>query len=331
MTTLIYPGFLLPYSLDIMEGFTRQTTSTVLGCLILCLSIQVLAHNDSNKTAWDSTSLQLIRTLRYTNPDSSLKLLDRSFEFLIRKGDTLGAVKTLFEFANINGNLANYKDAYDKLWLGLSLADEAGLEKEIALLYIEIGRYYSFYKKRAKALEYFQISLDINKRLLSEGKIAEADLVDNYYAFCSTYRELDNPALAREYLDSCFLYFEEGESPIERSFLQFELASIQSANGNYQAAVKTFEEVQSWFEEFDPSYLVLFYTYKGDALMGLNRFEESESYYKQALEISDQYHMHIDFSPLIHEKLSDLYLQQGDYQRAYQRLKRVKELDATFF
>lgn len=310
-----------------MIELTRQNVLFLCICLGLGLSTQAYPPNDSNRTSLDSIS----QSLRYHYPDSSLQLLDQAFDEFLRQGDTLHAINTLFISSNINGNMANYKDAYDRLWKGLSLADDAKLEREKAQFYIEIGRYYSFYKRGEKALEYFQVSLDMNRKLLGEGKIDRAELVDNYYAFCSTYRELDNSTLAKKYLDSCFMYFEQGKSPVEKPFLQFEQACIQSASGMDLEAIQTFEEVQKWFETYATSYLVLFYTYKSDVLQRLDRLSESEAYYKKALDISDRYHMHIDFSPLIHEKLADLYLKKGDYKQAFNSMEKVKELDARFF
>lgn len=310
---------------------TRQLLFAV--CLFLSITLSVGAEPRSNIVSGDpDTSLfEKIPNIRYQYPDSTLSLLNQAFDNFMAKGDTLNAINTLFVYANINGNLANYKDAYDKLWKGLSLADEAGLEKEMALLYIEIGRYYSFYKKRKKALEYFQISLEINQELLKKGKIHKAKLVDNYYAFVSTYRELDDFPLAKLHLDSCFYYFDPIHSSIEKTYLEFESACISRAEGKYAEALEKFDNIQGWFEENEPSYLVLFYTYKGDALQGLNRLDESESFYLRALQISDMYNMHIDFSPIVHEKLTELYIKKGDYPAAFASLKNAKDLDAAFF
>ncbi|MEM8888218.1 MAG: tetratricopeptide repeat protein, partial [Bacteroidota bacterium] len=196
---------------------------------------------------------------------------------------------------------------------------------------IEIGRYYSFYKKRKRALEYFQISLEINQALLKEGKIHQSELVNNYYAFVSTYRELDDFPLAKKYLDSCFHYYTPLYSPIAKAYLEFEAACISNAEEKYVEALAGFTKTEDWFVENEPSYLVLFYTYKGDALRGLNRLDESEAYYLKALNISHEYNMHIDFSPIVHEKLSELYLKKGDFQAAFASLKNVKDLDAAFF
>ncbi|MEM8896472.1 MAG: hypothetical protein AAGC85_00140 [Bacteroidota bacterium] len=113
--------------------------------------------------------------------------------------------------------------------------------------------------------------------------------------------------------------------------MKFEAACIASDEGEYAKALETFEEQHDWFVRNEPSYLVLYYTYMGDAYFGLNRFRQSEKCFKKALSISERYHMHIDFSPIVHEKLSKLYLQEGDYLNAYRSLKKVKDLDAEIF
>ncbi|MEM6800066.1 MAG: hypothetical protein AAF696_01615 [Bacteroidota bacterium] len=310
---------------------TRQFLLSIFLTLSIVLPLYGETENNGGNIATEVSVFAQIPKLRYQYPDSSLALLDQAYEKFISEGDTVSAIKTQLLYANINGNLANYKDAYDKLWKALSLADEAGLEKEKAILYIEIGRYYSFYKKRNKALEYFQISLEINQALLKRGEIHPAKLVDNYYAFVSTYRELDDFPLAKKHLDSCFYYFDPIQSPIKKIYLEFESACISRAEGKYAEALASFDKNQAWFEKNAPTYLVLFYTYKGEALQGLHRLDESEDYYLKALQISREYNMHIDFSPIVHEKLSELYIQKGNYQAAFASLKNAKDLDAAFF
>ena len=317
--------------LNLFKMLTRRITITTIAYLGFYLSMYANPTNDSNLINQGRIQYQQAEAIRYHFPDSSLKLLEMSYEKLLLAGDTLNAIQSQMLHANINGNLANYKDAYDKLWKALSLADAASLEKQKIDLYIEIGRYYSFYKRREKAIAYFQKSLALAKDLIERKEIQASSLVVNHYSFVSTYRELNEFSLARTYIDSCFFYFKERESPINEAFLQFELASIQCAEKKYEEAINTFRKVQPWFEEKKPSYLVLFYTYMSDAYLGLGQFEESERLYKKALEISNRYHMHIDFSPLVHEKLANLYLQKGELAHAYQSLKTVKDLDAKFF
>ena len=180
---------------------------------------------------------------------------------------------------------------------------------------IAIGRYYSFYKRRAKALEYFDQSFQIKKRLKREGHITNADLVDNYYSYCATFRELNEPLLADNYLDSCFMYYEPAISVPNLSYLQFERANLLKVEGKFQQALEIFKKIEPWFQKNNPGYQVLLFTYMGDAFRGMGNFRESESYYLKALDASKTYNSHIDFTPLIHKRLSKIYTSVGDLKK----------------
>ncbi|MEM1124071.1 MAG: hypothetical protein AAGJ18_26780, partial [Bacteroidota bacterium] len=68
-----------------------------------------------------------------------------------------------------------------------------------------------------------------------------------------------------------------------------------------------------------------------DAYKGLSQFEEGEQAYQAALNFSRRYNSHRDFTPLIHDKLSDLYRFMGDFANAYEQIKIAKKLDEIFF
>ncbi len=270
-------------------------------------------------------------TRRYTHPDSSMIWLDRCFKRFLNNQDTLNAIYVLREQARIYGNQASYKESYDKLWKALLLADEAGLEKAKAFLYINIGRYYSFYKRRKNAVEYFQLSLDIKRRLVKEGKLNPSVLADNYYAFSSTYRELGEPELSRQYLDSCYTYHANPYSRIQSAYLEFEEAFLLKEQQKYQESLSIYRKLIPWMQENDPGYQVLIYTYMGDVYGDITNFEQSEECYKSALAISERYNSHLDFIPLVHKRLSELYYNTGKVSLAFQSLKKEKELDEKFF
>ena len=267
---------------------------------------QIEQDSDQRKQA-QSLFLQA-QKLRYLEPDSAILLFQRSYEVAMDQTDTLQAIKSLERKANVYGHQARYKNSYDELWQALFLADASHNDVSKAEIYIRIGRYYSFYKRRERAIHYFKESLNIKKYLVKEKRLPQARLVQNYYAICATYRELNEPELANTYLDSCFAVHSTAESIIELNYLKFELACIQNKQGEYQKALSIFQETQPWFETNERPYLVLFYAYLGDAYRGLNNFVASENYYNKSIEISKINNSHIDFSPIVHEKISDLHL-----------------------
>ena len=285
-----------------------------------------LPLSDENRVLFEAA-----KTIRFHNPDSAIILLDRCYQNLVLRGDTLNAIASLAQQARTFGHQAHYKDSYDKLWKGLMLADRANLEKAKAYLYLRIGRHYSFYKRRNKALEYFDLSRQAMKKLLLEEKIKPAALADFYYISCATYRELGEPSWAKVYLDSCLMFHSTFESQISEAYLQFEQAHLLKENNLLDSAISTYKKLLPWIEEYDPGYQTLVYTYMGDTYQKMGDYARTEQYYKKALEISSIYKSHIDFTPLVHTKLSQLYFEEGDLTSAYDRLKLVKELDGNFF
>ena len=258
-------------------------------------------------------------------------ILQGTYEKALQKGDTLQAIQNLLELSNIYGHEANYAKSYDVLWEALFLADDIKNDMLRANIYGALGRYYSFYRRKSDALKYLQESLNINKRLVAIGKLDTPELVQNYYLFTSTYREFDQPHIAKVYLDSCKLYFKDGQDQVQKSLLQFEEAFILGTENKTGEALSILQEIEPWLLENKPSYLVLVYTYWGDMLRDTSNMEKSEILYKKALTMSEKYRSHIDFTPLIFEKLSDIYFLRKDYRNGYINNNIAKELDAQFF
>jgi tetratricopeptide (TPR) repeat protein/DNA-binding CsgD family transcriptional regulator len=301
--------------------------------LLLC-SLTALKAQDTDEGNASALAEKIFNEslqLRNQYPDSSIVLLQEAHEAFLKNGDTLQAIKALLIMPFQYGQKVDYAMSYDGLWLGLLLADELDNDALKASIYGRLGRLYSFFKKEEQAFEYLRTALQINKELVSQGSLDESNLVQNYYLICATYRELGKPELGKVYLDSCLLRYTDFPGQIDMSYLQFEKAFILSQEEKNEEALKILSEVEPWFLSNRPSYLVLVYTYWGDVYSNLSDLQKSEDYYQKALEISDKYNSHLDFSPLVHERLANLYLKKGDYQTAYASQKMAKELDAQFF
>ena len=257
--------------------------------------------------------------------------LQGAYEKALQTGDTLQAINKLLELSSLYGHEANYAKSYDVLWETLFLADDIKNNMLRANIYGALGRFYSFYRRKDDALKYLQESLDINKGLVTDGKLDASELVQNYYLFVSTHREFNEPQIAKIFLDSCMLYYKEGQEKVQKSLLHFEEAYVLDAENKTEEALSIMQEIEPWFLANKPSYLVLVYTYWGDMFRGSSDMDKSEALYKKALDISENYRSHIDFTPLIYEKLSDIYYQRKDYRNAYINNRIAKDLDAQFF
>ncbi|NNE77390.1 MAG: hypothetical protein HKN31_09995, partial [Pricia sp.] len=313
----------------------ENKTYTFFTYLIVVLSSLGVLHAQNNANGHtDRSTEEILETalkIRYQNPDSSIVLLQKAHEKFIEVGDSIQAIEVLLEMPYIYGQRVNYASSYDVLWLALFLADDLGNDTLKASIYGHLGRLYSFFKRKNKAFEFLDISLEINKNLVKKGELDEARLVENYYLFCATYRELDNPEMGKVYLDSCYMKYSPIDNQVAKAYLEFERAFIESHEGKSERALQILRDIEPWFQENRPSYLVLVYTYWGDIYGKLSEYGESQNFYRKALEVSDRYNSHVDFSPLIYEKLTNLYKDRGDYQNALVNLQKAKDLDSQYF
>ena len=302
--------------------------------LIISLSLSTIlrAQNDSLFQSENQNPYQQAQQLRFQNPDSAILMLQRYYVECIEVEDTSAAIQSLMVEASINGNQAKYKESYDKLWKALLLADEANLDSLKVGLYQRIGRYYAYYKRREKALHYIQMALDLNKSLIKKGKMDPASLTRRYISFFNSYLEFGEFPLAQSYLDSCFLYVEDGnKASIQSHVLDIQQGFLYSKMGLSEKAIPLIEKGIPWFEANKPTFQVLIYTYLGDAYRHQGKEKKGEKCYKKAIAIAEEFHSHLDFSVLIYERLAQLYLDQKQYPQAYEQLERVLELDRLFF
>ncbi|WP_298537475.1 tetratricopeptide repeat protein [uncultured Algibacter sp.] len=269
--------------------------------------------------------------LRFKSPDSSLILFQKSHDLYMKNQDTVSAVLSLIEKSLVYENNAQYASSYEVLWNALQLTDNTSHKTIKSVVYNKLGRTYSYYKREDEALDYLKKSLEIHKNLAKNHQINPAGIVPYYYAIVSTYRDLEKPELAKTYLDSSYLYFSKSNEVVPRAYLDFENANILCLQNKNEEALEIMEKIFPWFQQNQPSYLVLFYKYWGDIYLNLSKLKQSEALYLKALKISKEYKSHIDFTPLIYEKLTKLYLLKNDFKNAFLSLKTAKELDAKFF
>ena len=295
--------------------------------------LQTTGQNQFKYSAAHSVNnyLNKVNDIRHKDPDSAIALLKKFNSETLKSGDTLSAVVLLLQSADVYGNLAKYANAYENYWKALLLSEKINNDSLKAVVYVDLGRMYSFYKRKDIAFKYFKNAIDINRDLVKKGKVKKSYLTNNYYAYSCTYRELNNPELSRIYLDSCFALHDGSPNILDKAFLQFEKAHILSEENNQEDALKLMNEIAPWFLKNEPSYLVLIYTYWGDIHNKLSNHEQSINYYKKALDISKKYKAHIDFTPLIYGKLSKLYFEKGNYKEAFNNQEIAKKLDETFF
>ncbi|WP_282136384.1 helix-turn-helix transcriptional regulator [Seonamhaeicola maritimus] len=317
-----------------MKKTNKLLLKHILTLLILMNGVSLFANINFKQLASVNVPFHYqqnnISNFQYSNDSAhSFQLL---YEASLKNEDTLQAINSLRDLAHVYSHQGNHKISYDYLWSALMLADASNEELAKSLVYKDIGRHYSYYNRRDKALKFLNLSLVSRKKIIDKKNANKGELVDNYLAFAATFREMNEWNLNKIYLDSCKLYLPDlTPENNSRFFYKFEEAVSTNNLKNHKEALIKFEKIAPWFKENYPTYQVLLFTYMGDTFRDLGRFLESEQYYKEALEVSESKNAHKDFTPLIYERLSDLYFSKNKYFEAYSSIKKAKELDAIYF
>ena len=211
--------------------------------------------------------------------DSSTQVLKKAYITSIERLDTLAAINTLQKLALIYSHKGNHKDSYDKLWQALLLADTLKFKDEKAFIYRDIGRHYSYYKRKKKALKFLNLSLNLRKDLNKDKEERKEELANAYLAFVATFRELNDFKSAKIYLDSSAAFLKNSTVLRDKAFFTFENAVILNSQGNSKEALKEFEVSLQWFSKELPAFEVLIYAYVGDCYKNLKEYKKSETYY----------------------------------------------------
>lgn len=297
--------------------------------LVVSVTNATTFEKDSIKFQLETT-FNKAKKIRYNSLTRANDFLKKEYNQFISKGDSIKAIHVLMERADVFSHQANYNKSYDILWRALIMADSLKKESLKAEIYLKIGRLYTFFHKKEEAIKYLNMALEINKNLIKKGILSKDILLANHYNFSATYRDLKDFKNAKKHLDSCNLYYVNNDL-LNINYLKFEKTFTFLNEGHLDKGLQTLNEIEPWFIANEPSYLVLIYTNYGDLYSKSNKVEIAETYYKKALDISKRFNAHIDFSPLIYEKLATLYLKMEDYKKAYENDHKAKKLDAQFF
>ncbi|MRT92267.1 helix-turn-helix transcriptional regulator [Ancylomarina sp. 16SWW S1-10-2] len=305
--------------------------------LLLFQPIFVFAKDSSNLSLNDTIVTPLYNfdsdnqlTSQYS--EETVYKLQNEYSNQIENGDTLMAIKTLSRLGNIYSNHASYSLAYQQFWNVLLLADKIKDLRTIARSHEQIAWLYSFFERENEAISYFQSSLKIKKELLKQGKIPKHSLSANYYGLATLFREGGNAPKSKAYLDSCFMiHYSGGENISAIEYLLAEESYYQMNQNHTQQALQKMHAIEPYFLKNEPAYLVILYSFMGDAYQKQGLSKKSEQYYNLSIKISESSKGHMNYIPRVHQKLSNLYLSMGDYKNAYQKLRESKILNEQLF
>lgn len=263
--------------------------------------------------------------------DRRLGVLNATYTKMQSAKDSAAMISNLLDIASIYGNQAKFKESYDYLWKALLLAEQSRNLPAQATINVRIGRHYGYYKRKSKALEYYEKSLEIKRKIIAETKADKYILIESYHAFCSLYREYDDVKMMEKYLDSCYLYYDEKKNKLKKEMLEMERAVILTGLQRYEEAEKIFDNSFVSMNEKLPHYLVLFEYYQGVNYYKMGKLKKAILKLNHALWVANKFKNHYDYIPNIYKTLSDAYLTMGDYPKSYDLLNQMHEASFMFF
>jgi len=265
------------------------------------------------------------------NLDSILYQVDVSINEISNSLDTSCLIKLYKSFATINNGQAKYYLVFNALWKALLLAEKASLKTEQYIINKEIARFYGYLKRYEKAEEHFKASSLLHKELLDANELNKKLAFDFFFSRTTMYSVKGDFEISKIYLDSCYQYLDKENFLKQYFYLEVEQGIHLAHVHQYKEALVIFHKALKHFTTNNPSYQGIILYHIGDAHWKLDQFSESRQAYQNAIRILETHQGHLDFLPLVYERLADLNFEIGNHKVAFQQLKKTKELDFQCF
>lgn len=283
-----------------------------------------LIHNGFAQTNQNVSELWI-----YQNQEDSLtEKLTVEWSQGLESGDTLSAIQSLNQLANIYCNRVNYSKSYDGYWKALLLSDQSNDAASKAISYNGLAILYSLYERREEALKYYLLALETNRDLVNRGALSQAVLSENYFPLAVHYKYDFNPELAHKYLDSCELLLPTG---VVGLFTAAERAHLFVQEKKFNRADKIFHQIERQIMENSPDFTPIFYSYLGDLNAGRQAHEQATAYYLNSIAAAKKHLTHLNFVPDVYEKLSTVMSLRGNPKQANEYLKLANQINEYLY
>ncbi|MDV7186031.1 tetratricopeptide repeat protein [Lutibacter sp. TH_r2] len=272
-------------------------------------------------------------SLRFSQPDSAAFYFDKGYQLSLKNKDTLESINYLLELSQLYSHNVNYGKSYDGYWQALLLADKSNDLVSKSNIYQGLGWLYSFYQREDEALKYFYKSINIRKELLKNDNsdLNRDFLQSDYFSVLNLYRVNKDYATAKMYLDSCILMRKQSKLELRTDYLVPEEGLLYAIDGNFKKALENLNKAKKYFEENDPSYLVIVHSLLGNVYRLMDLPYKSIENHKKSLEISKELNRHINYRIFGYEALSEIYYELNKPKEAYKYLKLAKERNDEIF
>ena len=222
--------------------------------------------------------------LQYGHADSALYFLDLRARYFGKRGNYKGQLQTYQQKVNVFLENKNYQNALEYNLKIETLLTKKEDQKNLAVLYNNIGYNYNFLKQYDQAIIYFEKALELRKQ------VPELDQVILYTNIGIAFNNLNDQKNALRNLKNAERALRKDNSSKTNAYLEHLIATIYLNNGDTYNALK-YNELATLNAEKDKNDKLLETTYFTAAEIHESLFDDKLAldFYKKHLEIRDSF------------------------------------------
>ena len=251
------------------------------------------------------------------------------FSYSIPNSDTfLKSIDNDLEESRAFINIANYPEAYDKVWKALKLADSINQPSVKQKAYKNLSLLYSIFQDKEKAIK------AIDSMFFYANHTKEFSLSKNInlnYTAALTYRMNGEYTKAFQKIKICdSLYTLQKKSFKQPFYVMTEKAHLYTLTGKYQQSEKILTQI---IEQISPKhpYASIVYSMLGDLYLKKNIKKTALFYYNKSLKVISEQKNRIGLKVDLLKKTAEINQLYGNYKIAYEQIKESKILGDHLF
>lgn len=257
------------------------------------------------------------RTLRISEETQDLEMVESSYHGL----------------GNLHRDAGVYDQAISYYLKSLEISNQRGSPANVIVSYIDLADTYLRAKDPEKALEHiikgYELSLEHKEKNKNEESTAQFASVLNRYAEVLAIKKQYEEALTKHY-EALKIYHSLNIRQYIGQTLMF-IADVQSQQGRYEQAEKTFEECSVLKTAFLANDFARLELKMADFFYKQGKFAKAEIHYQESLKASNK-HQFKDIAQKCNYKLFLLYLNFfNDKEQALGYLNKANELNDLVF
>ncbi|NIJ43919.1 DNA-binding CsgD family transcriptional regulator [Wenyingzhuangia heitensis] len=225
--------------------------------------------------------------------------------------------------------IANYPEAYDKIWDALIASDSLKNPVIKYKAYQNLSLLYSIFYKNKKAISAIDsMFLYAYKSNVLKNINIKSDL---YYTAALTYRMNENYSEAKRNLDISEHLLDSINSTFNRKiYVLTEKAHMYTLTNKYEESEKILTKILKEISE-GHNYASIIYSMLGDLYVKKNESLKALTFYNKSLKIISKQHKRIGLQVSLLEKAAKINHQLENYKLAYQQVNESKVLGDSLF